>query len=99
MTVTQWVVLGYGLVSLFAARGVYSYMRSDFMGTSGDWDIGDTVMVGYLALLVGWFWPLILPVAVVAWKPRKSPAERAAEKRKQEEYIRKLEKELGIHDR
>lgn len=94
----MWFVIGYGIVTLACARFIYAYMcRDKYMKPEDGVDIA---MTGFMSLLTALFWPLVLPIGLIIWRPRKSPeqilAERDAKIAEQAAYIRKLEIENGI---
>lgn len=92
MSVLLAVLLAYATVTLFAARRVYWALRDHFSDEGGL----DLVMDGTMALLTGLLWPLILPVAVIMWRPRKTAAELQEEIAEHDRRIAELEREAGI---
>lgn len=94
----MWILIGYPIISILVSRFVFAAMcRDDYFKPDGK---GDMIMVGLLAFIAGLFWPLIIPVRLIIWHPRKTPdqilAERDAKIAEQAAYIRKLEIENGI---
>jgi len=90
---------GYALAVLLAARFIHCQMR--LVDPPGDQI--DDVLTSVLALIIALFWPLALPVAVVMWRPRKTPAELRREVEDCREQITardlciaELERQLGI---
>lgn len=90
---TLYIVTAYILLTLVAGRIAYFHMRV----ADGVEDEGlDRFMTGAMAMLIGSFWPLALPVAIVMWKPAKTPGEIKAERDAMAVRIQELEAELGI---
>lgn len=100
-----WLIVGgYVLGWLLASRFAYHAIRNDpLIGETGDDDGIDRAMNGAMAFIVGLFWPLALPVAVVMWRPPPTRGQIAAaeqahddEKRALERRIAELERELNL---
>ncbi len=56
----------------------------------------DAVILAALSMMAGLFWPLALPIALVMWHPRKTPAELREQIGTRDQRIAELERELGI---
>lgn len=80
----------YAIIWLFAARRVFYAFRNDHLGPPDDGI--DTAMAGLLSLIIGMMWPLALPVALVIWKPRKTPAEFQEQLEARDRRIAELER-------
>lgn len=94
------IAIGYGIVALIATRVAFGHLRNSWMEEfRGDFNGGDRAACGAMGFVIGLTWPFFLLGYLLTMKPPKSPWERREDKREREEYIRKLEKELGIHDR
>lgn len=94
----NWGLIAYGIVALIAARIAFVHLRNSWMEQfSGKFNGEDRAVNGMMGCLIGLIWPIFAIGYLLTVKPPKSPRERAEQER--EEYIRKLEKELGIHDR
>lgn len=89
------VVLGYEVAAFLAARMMFPHILDD--GDSND--PIDRFLAGFMSLLAGHFWPLAAPVALVLWKPRKTPEQLQAENEQMKRHIADLERELGIAGR
>lgn len=87
------VFAAYEIVALLAGRAAYATVRASDMAPGDNIEAG---LVGALAMLVGQFWPLALPVAAVLWHPRRTPDEVLEENRRMQARITDLERELGI---
>jgi len=89
------VVIGcYAVAWLVTARLAFYAIRSD--DTMAPDDGFEAVMMGLLSVIAGAFWPLALPVALVMWHPRKTPAELQEQIRARDRRIAELEREAGI---
>lgn len=89
------VALGYEVAAFLAARMMFPHILDD----GGSNDPIDRFLAGLMSLLAGRFWPLAAPVALVLWKPRKTPEQVQEENRQMKQHIAELERELGIAGR
>jgi len=89
------VALGYEVAAFLAARMMFPYILDD----GGSDDAIDRFIAGFMSLFAGHFWPLAAPVALVLWKPRKTPEQVAVENEQMKQRIAQLERELGIGGR
>lgn len=80
-------VIAYAIVALLAARHINYRLRLEPCDAVGD---------AAFAMLLGCLWPLALPLAVVMWRPRQTPAELAEQVRQRDERIAELERDLRI---
>jgi hypothetical protein len=94
------VIGGYAFAMLLMGRLAYRAIRED---SGGGAPPIDAALDGAMALIVGLFWPLVLPVAVIMWHPKPTTAEisaalseREMENRRLQRKITELERELGI---
>lgn len=87
------VVVAYEVIAFLAARRAYWGLDAD------PDDSADKFMSALMSLFGGHFWPVALPVALVLWKPRKTPAQLQAENEQMKQHIAELERELGIGGR
>ena len=87
------VVIAYEVAAFLAARHIYPRLDP-----SGD-DPVDRFMSALMSLFGGHFWPLAAPVALVLWKPHKTPEQVLAENEQMKQRIAQLERELGIGGR
>lgn len=89
------VALSYEVAAFSAARIMFPHILDD----GGSDDAIDRFIAGFMSLLGGHLWPLAVPVALVLWKPRKTPKQVEAENRQMKRHIAELERELGIGGR
>lgn len=90
----MWLWIGYGVATLAAGRAAFYFIRADeFMAPD---DGTETFLLGALAMITGLFWPLLLPLALVMWHPRKTPAELRERVQARDDRIAELERELGM---
>lgn len=87
------VVVAYEVIAFLAARRAYWSLDAD------PDDSADKFMSALMSLLGGHFWPVALPVALVLWKPRKTPKQLQEENEQMKRHIADLERELGIGGR
>lgn len=87
------VVVAYEVIAFLAARRAYWSLKPD------PDDLTDKFMAALVALFGGHFWPVALPVALVLWKPRKTPEQLQVENEQMKRHIAELERELGIGGR
>lgn len=87
------VVIGYEVTAFLAARRAYWSLDPDRD------DPVDKFVMGCCALFFCQFWPVAAPVALVLWKPRKTPEQVEAENQAMKRRIAELERELGIGGR
>lgn len=83
----------YAIAWLVTARCVFYAMRADEYAPD---DKMDAVLLGILSVFAGLLWPLALPVALVMWHPRKTPAELREQLEARDRRIAELEREAGI---
>lgn len=89
-----WLIFfAYEVVAMAAARFAYPHMDSD-----PDDQVEKVLLAGML-LFFGQLWPLAAPVALILWKPRKTPEQVQAENEQMKRRIDELERELGIGGR
>lgn len=84
------VVVVYEVIAFLAARRAYWSLDPD------QDDPVDKFVMACCALFFCQFWPVAAPVALVLWKPRKTPEQIEAENREMKQRIAELERELGI---
>jgi hypothetical protein len=96
--IAVFVISGYTCAMLLMGRIAYGAIRED----SGSHGI-DAALDGMIAFFVGLLWPLVLPIAIVMWRPKPTTAEiraalseRETENRDLQRRIDQLERELGI---
>jgi hypothetical protein len=89
------VALGYEVAAFLAARMMFPHI----VDGGGSDDVIDRFAAGFMSMLAGHFWPLAAPVALVLWRPRKTPKQVEAENRQMKRRIAELERELGIGGR
>lgn len=89
------VVIAYEVVALMAARMAFPYILED---GGGDEPV-DRFLAALLVLIGVQFWPLAAPIALILWKPRKTPEQVQEENRRMKQHIAELERELGIGGR
>lgn len=89
------VVLGYEVAAFLAARMMFPHILDD----GGSDDPIDRFLAGFMSLFAGHFWPLAAPIALVLWKPRRTPEQVQEENRQMKQHIAELERELGIGGR
>lgn len=87
------VAIAYEAIAFLAARRAYWSLKPD------PDDSTDKFMSALMALFGGHFWPVALPVALVLWKPRKTPKQLQEENEQMKRHIADLEQELGIGGR
>ncbi len=92
--ITWIVVAGYTVATLLCGRIVFAAMRAD--DTMAPEEGFEAVLLAALSMMTGLFWPLALPVALVMWHPRKTPAELREQIDARDQRIAELERELGI---
>lgn len=86
----------YLLIALVTARIAYGRIRAHDTALGNLDDVEDRILNGLGSTLIGVAWPVGLLIAVVMWKPAKTPAELKAERNAMADRIRELEAELGI---
>lgn len=86
----------YEVAAILAARFLFYALRRTEYGPDDGFEAG---LLCALMLMAGQFWPLALPVALVMWKPRKTPQELKDEHEAALRRIAELERELGIGGR
>lgn len=88
-------IIAYEVIALLTARMVFPRMLDD----GGSDDSVDRFFVALMALFGAQFWPLAAPIALVLWKPHKTPEQLRAENEQMKQHIAELERELGIGGR
>lgn len=94
MEPADFLAIAYEIVALLAARVFYGAIRRED-GALMDGSV-DNALMGLMGLIGGQFWPLALPIALVIWRPKKTPQEVAEENLRMKARIAELERELGI---
>lgn len=87
------VFIAYEVIAILAARSAYPRLDPD------NGDVADKFCMAAVSLIFGQFWPLAAPIALILWKPRKTPEQVAAENEQMRKRIAQLERELGIGGR
>lgn len=86
------VAVAYETAAFLAARMMFPHLADAS-------DPVDRFMSAVVSLFAGHFWPLAAPIALVLWKPRKTPEQVQAENEQMKRHIAELEHELGIGGR
>jgi hypothetical protein len=104
------VFIGYTAIALAVARYSYVRLRTAEIEDNErsnqrypnsprtEYGVEPTLFNGWLALMIGAFWPLGVLILAITADPPKSPIETRAEAQAREEYIRELERELGMKE-
>ena len=89
------IVIGcYAIAWLYTARRIYYVFReADFVD---DGDLIDYAAAGFFSFFLALLWPLALPMTLVMWHPRKTPAELREQLKARDRRIAELEREAGI---
>ncbi len=89
-----WIVVAcYTVATVLCGRVIFAVMRAEFMTLDNRLE---PVMIAVLGMLIGLFWPLALPTALIMWHPKKTPAELREQIDARDQRIAELERELGI---
>lgn len=89
------LVIAYEVIAVLAARMAYPYLLED----AGTDEAIERFLAAFMALMGGNFWPLVAPIALVLWRPRKTPEQLQAENEQMKRHIADMERELGIGGR
>lgn len=96
------VTLAYLAVSLATMRYAYTRLRAyeihENAHTGSSFDTEAQLFNGFCAVFIGALWPLGALILAITHNPPKSATELHQEAQKRENYIRELERELGLGD-
>lgn len=86
------VAIAYEAVAFATARILFPYILEDGGGN----EPVDRFAAALMALIGGHLWFLAAPIALILWRPRKTPEQLQEENRQMKQHIAELERELGI---